>query len=365
MAISNKADARPGLSHLFSVINAFIGDEAVDTRSIGEGNINDTYLVQFKQCSSVVLQRLNASVFPDPGCVADNGALVTAHLGSKQKFDSAECRAYRFPEVIETKTGTSCFQDDQGEIWRCISYIQNSVGYTRVIKREQPFEAGRILGCFHTLLADMDQSLLCEPLPGFHDLHKYKGLYRAAVESHQRRLSPELNYCRKMVEERLKITPLNDLAAEQGIENIIIHGDPKCDNFLFDVDTEKAVSLIDFDTVSTGPAAVDIGDCLRSFCNPAGEKAVSGVYFDSDICARLLDGYRQTAPMSETQNLVYPGVRLLTYELGLRFFSDYLVGDRYFKVADKRENLRRACVQFQLLESIEKQRSAIEKAARA
>ena len=144
----------------------------------------------------------------------------------------------------------------------------------------------------------------------------------------------------------------------------MIHGDPKCDNFLFDRDSGRARSLIDLDTVSRGLLAVDIGDCLRSFCNPAGEKARSDVGFDMQICARLLHGYFQSfAPMRTERELFYHGVRLLTYELGLRFFTDHLNGDRYFKITRDGENLQRAWVQFKLLESIEAQRSAIEKAA--
>jgi hypothetical protein len=109
---------------------------------------------------------------------------------------------------------------------------------------------------------------------------------------------------------------------------------------------------------------VDIGDCLRSFCNPAGEKAGAGIEFDSRICDRLLQSYLQVIELGMAErNLVYHGVWQLSYELGLRFFTDHLHGDRYFKITRTGENLQRAWVQFKLLESIESQRSAIEKAA--
>ena len=124
------------------------------------------------------------------------------------------------------------------------------------------------------------------------------------------------------------------------------------------------MALIDLDTVSRGLLVVDIGDCLRSFCNPAGEKAYSAIFFDIHICDQLLNSYLHTFDLSHMErSLIYHGVRLLTYELGLRFFTDHLNDDRYFKITRKGENLQRAHVQFKLLESIEKQRMEIEKSA--
>ncbi len=363
MAASLRAGARFDLQ---PVVDAFVEGEGegVEIGAIGDGNINDTYLVRFRNRAPLVLQRLNGLVFPNPALVADNVALVAGHLRSKRNIDSSPCGSCRFPEAVASRAGRSCYRDSDGEFWRCLTYIDNSVVYPFVVSRRQPFEAGTVLGCFHFLLADFDLSLLAEPLPGFHDLAAYKDSYLQAVAGHRRQRSSELAYCRKMAEDRLHTVSLEQLAGEGNVESRVIHGDPKCDNFLFDRDSGRGISLIDLDTVSAGLAAVDLGDCLRSFCNPAGEKATTGVYFDIDICRQLLAGYRQSAPMSGAENrLVYQGAWQLTYELGLRFFTDYLVGDRYFKVAEKRENLHRAGVQFQLLESIETQRSAIEKAA--
>ena len=167
-----------------------------------------------------------------------------------------------------------------------------------------------------------------------------------------------------MIDDRLNISALEELIEEDEIRRRVIHGDPKCDNFLFDRRSGRALALIDLDTVSRGLVTVDIGDCLRSFCNPAGEKAHSAISFDISICEQLLQSYLQTFNLSHTERgLIYHGVRLLTYELGLRFFTDHLNDDRYFKITRKEENLQRAHVQSKLLESIEKQRSKIEQSA--
>lgn len=349
------------------VLAAFVDDPgAVETLSlIGDGNINDTYLVTFRGSPSIVVQRINQKVFPDPGCVADNVALVAGHLEKKLGQNSLEFGKIRFPHVVETIDGRNWLRDRHGAVWRGLAYIDATVSYPHLINEQQGIEVGKVLGCFHTLLADFDTSLLREPLPGFHDLQNYKDSYLSAVSTHRRWPGSAFDYCRKTIEDRLEEPSLNDHAHEVHAVTTVTHGDPKIENFLFDDGTGEAVSLIDLDTASTGLIAMDLGDCLRSLCNPAGEKgAQSAVYFDCPRGARLVAGYRQTAVLTEgDQVLIYHGVRMLTYELGLRFFTDYLMGDRYFKISCEDENLKRAVIQFTLLDSIEKQRSAIEAAA--
>ena len=229
-------------------------------------------------------------------------------------------------------------------------------------KGRQAFEAGRVLGCFHTLLEDFDTALLCEALPGFHDLNSYRDGYLRAISRHRRQTGSAFSFCRTMIEDRLEADSLSDRAARTGATVTVTHGDPKLDNFLFDRDSHEAVSLIDLDTTSSGPAVMDIGDCLRSLGNPEGEKgAPSAVRFDCRTVERFLDGYGRSFLLGDAdRHLIYHAVRMLTYELGLRFFTDYLEGDRYFKVGSADENLRRAVVQFTLLASIEAQRSALE-----
>ncbi len=361
------AGRRP-LSHsqLSAIISSFLPDqdEIATFEGLGDGNINDTYLVSFRKRPPLVVQRLNAAVFPDPDCVARNVAVVTAFLNDRLIANSARYDSCRFPEVIETTDGRSSHKDQSGEIWRCLSYIDRTVSYPAVVRGDQPYEAGRLLGCFHALLEDFDGSLLCEPLPGFHDLQNYKRSYLRAIASHRRSLTSEFHYCQRMIDDRLVGRSLDQRAKDEQIRPRVIHGDPKCDNFLFDVATNRAVSIIDLDTTSVGLLAADLGDCLRSFCNPAGEKGYSEIVFDGQICGRLLNGYFEASSMMQAEkHLIYHGVRLLAYELGLRFFTDHLNDDCYFKITREGENLHRAFVQLRLLESIEKQRSAIEKAA--
>lgn len=353
-------------SHLRSVLSGFFGERqrigAIE--GLGDGNINDTYLVTLDRRPSVVLQRLNGSVFPDPACVADNVALVGAYLGAQLSVNKAGCRTCRFIETLHSLEGSNYVKDQRGDVWRCLSYIDNGVVHPQAGDPQQAHEAGKVLGCFHALLEDFDTSLLCDPLPGFHDWESYKEYYLASNSSTRRLRGPESDYCRKVIEERLDTPPLEEIAGPGLTSNRAVHGDPKCDNFLVNKATGTGVSLIDLDTVSSGLLAMDLGDCLRSFCNPAGEKATSKVSFDVEVAARLLAGYRLITPLNKVDRyLVYHGVRLLTLELGLRFFTDYLNGDRYFKVTQPGDNLLRARVQLDLLLSIEEQRAALEQAA--
>jgi Ser/Thr protein kinase RdoA (MazF antagonist) len=143
-----------------------------------------------------------------------------------------------------------------------------------------------------------------------------------------------------------------------------MHGDPKINNIMFDTATQQAVSVVDLDTVKPGLVHYDIGDCLRSGCNPAGEETeqCSSVYFDTDLCQGILQGYLSVAKAFLTENdytYMYDAIRLITFELGLRFFADYLEGNVYFKVKHPEHNLARALVQFKLTESIESQETKI------
>ena len=346
------------------VLGAFIEDPGcIETvEPLGSGNINDTYLVTRKSLPALVVQRINSDVFPDPVCVAANVALVSGHLNARRRAVSQDLGSIRFPELIETVDGNTSHQDQEGFVWRCLSYIDNTATCQHLSDRRQPGEIGKVLGSFHSLLSDFDTSLLCEPLPGFHDLQSYRNAYIAAFSAHRRQADSSFDYCRKMVENRLEVIDLISRAREEGAEKAVVHGDPKLDNFLFDNDSGCGIALIDLDTVSPGLIVMDLGDCLRSLGNPVGEKgAGSGVYFDIEAARLMLVGYQQKAVLSEAdRSLIYQGVRLLTYELGLRFFTDYLAGDRYFKISRRDENLHRAVVQFKLLESIEEKRSAIE-----
>jgi Ser/Thr protein kinase RdoA (MazF antagonist) len=177
--------------------------------------------------------------------------------------------------------------------------------------------------------------------------------------------SAEVEYCLQFIDRRKNWAYVLENAQMQ--ERLClrpIHGDPKVNNVMIDTSTGKGISIIDLDTVKPGLVHYDIGDCLRSGCNALGEETEDweAVTFDMDICQSLLNGYLSVASYFLTESdyiYIYDAIRLIAFELGLRFFTDYLAGNVYFKVKHPEHNLVRALVQFKLTESIEMQESAI------
>jgi Ser/Thr protein kinase RdoA (MazF antagonist) len=346
------------------VLSSFLPETArvVQIGRLGAGRINDTFLVTLADHFPLVVQRINGDVFPDPICVAENVGAVTAHLtGRRQRSGTGE----RFPCLVAARDGASCAVDQDGGVWRVMEYISGAVSHRSVESTARAFEVGRMLGRFHRLVEDFDASVLCSPVPGFHDLPAYCLAWQRAATGHSRNESEAVRHCCRQVEQRLADADLLVRAHRRGeLPWRLIHGDPKCDNVLFDRATGRAVALIDLDTVSPGVLLWDLGDCLRSVCNSAGERPTDGrsTAFELELCRAVLEGYRASgaALIKAERQLLFQGVRLLTYELAVRFLTDYLTGDRYFKIDSPEDNLDRARVQFELLAQIERQQAAIE-----
>ena len=206
---------------------------------------------------------------------------------------------------------------------------------------------------------------LADTLPGFHVTPGYLQHYDEVLEQHPPEASPEVEYARRFIEERRGWAPVLEQARRAGVvTERIIHGDPKVNNILLDAGTGWALSLIDLDTVKPGLVQYDLGDCLRSGCNPLGEETtdLARVRFDLSFCRAILRGYLSQAREFLTPgdyDCMYDAIRLIAFELGLRFFTDYLAGDFYFKASRPQHNLDRALIQFRLTDSIAAQEKAI------
>jgi Ser/Thr protein kinase RdoA (MazF antagonist) len=220
---------------------------------------------------------------------------------------------------------------------------------------------------FHNLISDLSPEKLADTLEGFHITPRYLQQYEEVLAKTSVSKSAEVNYCLQFVSDRTTFAHiLEDAKATGKLPLRLMHGDPKINNVMFDIDTDKAVSVIDLDTVKPGLVHYDIGDCLRSGCNPAGEETQQWetVYFEPELCQSILQGYLGVAKEFLTENdytYIYDAIRLITFELGLRFFADYLAGNVYFKVKHPEHNLSRALVQFALTKSIEAQEATIRK----
>jgi Ser/Thr protein kinase RdoA (MazF antagonist) len=264
-----------------------------------------------------------------------------------------------------TKDGKNHWCDSDGSFWRAISFIDSSESFDVIKDIEHAKEVGYALGMFHSLISDLSPDRLADTLEGFHITPLYLKHYDAVMTKQSGSKSPEVNYCLQFIEERSTWAGVLENAKLQGRLRLRpIHGDPKVNNIMMDTGTGQAVSIIDLDTVKPGLIHYDIGDCLRSGCNPLGEETElwETVRFDTDICRAVLQGYLSTAKeflSKDDYDYMYDAVRLLAFELGLRFFTDYLEGNVYFRAGHQEHNLARALVQFKLTESIESQEAAI------
>lgn len=331
---------------------AFSADgESCPLHPLGRGNINDTYLVS-SQRRPLVLQRINPSVFPEPQRVIDNFVLVTEHIRVKRERCGSD---FICAEPVPTLSGSWHYRDGHGGYWRSQSYLRQRI-FTTLQDRRQAWELGKILATFHLLLADLTPHLLAEPLPGFHCLPRYLADYDVLATVATAGTARETEICHKAVARHRRRAFLLEEARAAGLLTTgPIHGDPKLDNVLFD-DSGYACGLLDFDTVMIGPLHYDLGDCLRSCCNRTGEESTSAApHFDLDVCHAFLAGYGGAATgllAKGDTSWVFQAIFTIAFELAVRFFSDHLRGDRYFRVARHGDNLLRALRQFALVEEI-------------
>ena len=322
---------------------------------LGNGLINDTFLVSTKS-APFVLQRINRQVFPKPELIMENLETLNQHI--EKKISTAV--KLQIPSILTTQQGKISFADEKGDCWRAISYIANTESLETIVNASDTEQVGFALGHFHRLISDLDPLTLHDTLPGFHMTPGYLDHYQHLFnQSSPKTDSPESRYCAEFIDSLQHSADILEAAKQQGLLPLrVIHGDPKLNNFLFDRHSRKIVSIIDLDTVKPGLIHYDIGDCLRSCCHDVDTET-----FNLDSCATLLKTYLSEAGafFSEADYyFLYPAIELIPFELGLRFYTDYLEGNHYFKVSDPMENLRRACSQFHLCESIRAQKNAIQ-----
>lgn len=331
-------------------------------QSLGNGNINDTFLVTLDSVERkhFVLQRINTQVFRQPKLVMQNMRILTDHVCDRQSRAGGD-RPWKVPRVLLTQDTQNLWIDQNNGCWRAISFVENAQSFDTLPDISYASEIGYALGMFHNLISDLPPAKLADTLPGFHITPVYLQQYEDILNKTAPHTSPEVNYCLQFVTAHTTFANiLEDAKATGKLPLRLMHGDPKINNVMFDIATQKAISIIDLDTVKPGLVHYDIGDCLRSGCNPMGEETEEWekVYFDTDLCQGILQGYLDVAQAFLTENdysYIYAAIRLITFELGLRFLTDYLAGNVYFKVKYPEHNLARALVQFKLTESIEAQ----------
>jgi hypothetical protein len=361
------------MNDLADVANKFVSQGNIfDIQPLGNGNINDTFLVTLdtKNDERFILQRINTQVFRQPQLVMQNMRTFTAHARARLKHTPLTCdRRWEVPQVVLTRDDRDFWIDSTGSFWRAIGFISNSHSLDTIQDLNHALEIGYALGTFHNLISDLPPEKLVDTLEGFHItpryLQQYDGVLAQCLALTNAGNSSEVRYCMQFVRDRaVWAHVLENAKADGKLPLRLIHGDPKVNNVMIDSTTQQAVSIIDLDTVKPGLVHYDIGDCLRSGCNPLGEETDrwEAVCFESELCQAILQAYLRQAIAFLTEHdydYMYDAIRLIAFELGLRFFTDYLAGNVYFKVTHPEHNLTRALVQFKLVESIESQEATI------
>ncbi len=335
-------------------------------KPFGSGNINDTFLVMLDDAPEpyFVLQRINTQVFQNPRGVMQNMRTFTEHVRDRLNCNPADpnCpdRRWETPRVLLTQDNADHCTDCD-DFWRAISFIENSHTLDTIQDETHAQEIGYGLGMFHNLISDLPAEKLVDTLEGFHITPSYLAHYDQVLAQSKAERTAESEDCLRFVEQHRALAPVLEQAKASGqLPLRLMHGDPKINNIMLDKLTGQAVSMIDLDTVKPGLVHYDIGDCLRSGCNPLGEETedFDAVRFEPDLAESMLRGYLSVARAFLTAHdydYIYDSMRLIAFELGLRFFTDHLAGNVYFKAKHPTHNLARAMVQFRLTQSIEAQ----------
>jgi hypothetical protein len=346
-----------------TIISKFsIPGTVVRINRFGPGLINDTYLCEFRETDSLrkyILQRINPSVFKHPEQVMANVEAVTSHIAGRLRAEGVVDPYTVMPALVHTRRGQLFSRDAAGAYWRMFHFIESGTVFDTVRDGKHAFEIGRCLGRFQALVADMKPAALYTTLPGFHHTPRYLAEYDDALAADVKQRVAEVATERAFISCRRDLAmSLDGLVSSGQLPLRVVHNDPKVNNIMVRTDTHEALCMLDLDTVMPGIIPVDFGDCVRSVVNPAGEDAheLGIVALDFSLFEAVTRGYLQEAGgflvRKEIETLPV-SVKVITFELGLRFLADYLRGDTYFKITYPAHNLHRARVQFKLLESIE------------
>ena len=337
-------------------------------QEITSGNVNSTYLLDYRDGVTknlYTLQHINTYAFKNPREVMSNIVAVTEHLRASLRRNQ-EPTHRRVLELIRTHEGGVLYEDEDGDVWRAYAYISDCSALDKVETPEQMEEVGRGFGTFQKLLYDFPAQDLFQSIPNFH--HTVKRFYafvRAVEEDKAGRVAQLENEIEFMFDKRRMMGEIVRLLDSGRIPLRVTHNDTKSNNVLLDKFTGKAICVIDLDTVMPGSALYDYGDAIRYGASTAAEDEpdTSRIALDMQKTKAFTRGF-----IEETNGFLTPeelmrlplGIKVLTCELAMRFLTDYIQGDLYFKVNSPDHNLIRARAQMALLEDVERRERDLE-----
>ena len=344
---------------IINIISKFrIQGEITSARPFGSGNINDTYRVNTNTGNNYLLQKINHYVFKDVPGLMNNLVKVTHHLKQKLSVIPGSDPAKETLTLIENNDNGFYIKDEVGDYWRVFLFLKNTKSYNEVSTAKQAFEGGKAFGRFQALLADMDPGAIIDTIPDFHNIEfRLLNLKKAIAANRANRASnviPEIEFAEQRGVQMSKIL---QLGREGTLPQRIIHNDTKFNNVLLD-ENDKAQCVIDLDTVMPGYVAYDFGDAVRTIINtaPEDEPDLSLIHLNIPLFTAYVDGYLQQTVgfLTEAEiNSLIEGALLLPFMQGVRFLTDYIDGDIYFKIRSPLHNLERVKAQFKLVKQLE------------
>ena len=335
------------------------GCETGPAERYGAGHINDTFAVWAADKSKrFILQRINTDTFRDPAGLMENVCGVTAYL-RKQILARGGDPERETLNVIPTVDGKSFYQDADGNAWRAYTFVENTVCLQKVENEQDFYTVAETFGSFQNQLADYPAATLHETIARFHDTPdryaKFEKALAADVMGRAKDIAPEIAFVKA---HEADCHVLADLLAAGKLPLRVTHNDTKLNNVLIDKDTGKGICVIDLDTVMPGLSLYDFGDSIRFGANDCAEDEPdqSKVHFSLHLYEVFTKGFLSAAGAALTplEKKCLPwGAKLMTLECGIRFLTDYLEGDHYFKISRPDQNLDRTRTQFTLVKGME------------
>ena len=339
--------------------------ELIDVVENNQGNINSTYMLVFNDNKKYLLQKINSYVFKEPYLVMRNIDLVTKHI--KKKLQQMNDTTHKTLNVIKTNNNDNTYTfvngDGEKEYYRAYEYIDNCISYNSFedcskSKEEIAYNAGKCFGFFHKLLSDFPADLLVDTIPNFHNTPNRFNELLLSIENHITNRAFE--HSNEIVDLISKIKECSIIWENLGksIPVRVTHNDTKLNNILMDKDTNEGIAVIDLDTVMPGTILFDIGDGIRSACANSfeDEKDKDKIFLNLDLTKSYLTGYlEEMGPFLKKEEISYMGlsIKTITYELAVRFLTDYINGDIYFKTKYEEHNKDRFLNQYTLLNDID------------
>lgn len=344
---------------LLNILDQFtLAEKVVSAEPFGNGHINDTLKVTNEKGEiKYVLQRINHLIFTNVDMLQNNINTVTTHIRKKLEAKGESDIDRKVLTFLPTKDGKPYYFDGDS-YWRVCLFIPNSKSYEEVTP-ELSYEAGKAFGDFQSMLSDLPEGSLGETIPNFHNMEFRLQQFHDAVKANAAGRLEEVKDLIEEVEKRAEAMCIQERLYREGkLQKRTNHCDTKVNNMMFDADTDKVLCVIDLDTVMPGFVLSDIGDFIRTGANTGAEddENLDNVNVNMDIFKAYTRGYMETAKafLSPLEISLLPyGGRLLTYMQTVRFLTDYINGDTYYKIHSPKHNLIRTKAQFKLLQSLE------------